>query len=602
MHPVIVKTKSEVSGLKLEKFVMLPSDDTNFQSWWKELDDDEEVEIRYPHEQHGLCGKTSNRAKTSVMNDFLTFVDRNSTPNGRQADSKCSTFYFLPKFRRIEPPKPNEKDFDEKSSCSLVSEFNRAQESEGKGTAGSYAIRQWLKQHRPKVAVHPHKVDYCDTCKRLEVELARLRQIIKRLFQSGSTSSDEIKEHEKGVTDIEKELKDNKNSATESQQFYRETVSKCCQTWGVIERLLAKSSLSTEEEEELALMKRTFTLVISADYQQFKLIPYWGSSAQPGSTYYLQKVSHDVFGLVDHRTGINYITLFDERIGPKNTDHTISILQGHICNITELYLWISRILILLDNAANTNKNRYMFSWGMELVEQKIVDYVRFCFMVAGHTKFAPDRLFAQVSNSYSHSDVFTIDELKAVCDLHASTSIEDGVSVLQWRDMLRVKYSNLPGTRKYHDFLIARSHRHDQSVVMKVRESCCKGSFSESPMRVVATEEVSLPTDNYKETQFRNLSTEKFENMKLMYNHFISPERRPDYLPPSVSSVVINSSTTSRNGPDTSQSEACPPPAKKPRKQSSCSTPGCDGTGHKNPKNWDRGHTTRAGCPLYNAV
>ena len=31
-----------------------------------------------------------------------------------------------------------------------------------------------------------------------------------------------------------------------------------------------------------------------------KLVPYWGLSAQPGSTYYLQKLSHDIFRIVDH--------------------------------------------------------------------------------------------------------------------------------------------------------------------------------------------------------------------------------------------------------------------------------------------------------------
>ena len=61
---------------------------------WKELGDDEDVEVRYPHEQHGLKGKTSNRAKTDVMNDFLKFVDNNSTLNGRQAENRCPTYYF----------------------------------------------------------------------------------------------------------------------------------------------------------------------------------------------------------------------------------------------------------------------------------------------------------------------------------------------------------------------------------------------------------------------------------------------------------------------------------------------------------------------------
>lgn len=114
-----------------------------------------------------------------------------------------------------------------------------------------------------------------------------------------------------------------------------------------------------------------------------------------------------------------------------------------------------------------------------MVEQRTLDYVWFCFMVPGHTKFSPDRLLAQVSNSYNRSDIFTIDEVKDVCDLHAHTSIEDGASVLQWHDTLRIKYSDLPGTRKY-DYLIARSY--DPSVVMKARESCYKGYFSKSPL------------------------------------------------------------------------------------------------------------------------
>ena len=118
-HTMVTKSKREVTELKLEKFVTLPSDDTNFQDWWKELDDDNDVEVRYPHKQHGLRVKLSNRAKTDVMNDFLRFVDNNSTPNGRQAD------YFLPKFKRIQPPKPTEKDFDHEALSCLVNEFVR---------------------------------------------------------------------------------------------------------------------------------------------------------------------------------------------------------------------------------------------------------------------------------------------------------------------------------------------------------------------------------------------------------------------------------------------------------------------------------------------
>ena len=84
------------------------------------------------------------------------------------------------------------------------------------------------------------------------------------------------------------------------------------------------ASRSADQNEILDRKKRVFSLVLSADYQQAKLVPYWGSSAQPGSTYYLQKVSHDIFGIIKHSDDSKHIVLFDERIGPKNTDHTVS--------------------------------------------------------------------------------------------------------------------------------------------------------------------------------------------------------------------------------------------------------------------------------------
>jgi len=86
--------------------------------------------------------------------------------------------------------------------------------------------------------------------------------------------------------------------------------------------------------------------------------------------------------------------------------------------------------LFLDNAANTNKNHYLFSWGMESVHQRTLDYMHFCSMVAGHTNFAPDCLFTKVSNSYNRHVVFTIGELKDIRDLHAQTTIEDGASTV----------------------------------------------------------------------------------------------------------------------------------------------------------------------------
>ena len=55
-------------------------------------------------------------------------------------------------------------------------------------------------------------------------------------------------------------------------------------------------------------------------------------------------------------------------------------------------------------------------------------------VLAGHTKFAPDRhrLFTKNVSAYKTADVFTIHELQTLCTPSASTVVEDGDNVLTW--------------------------------------------------------------------------------------------------------------------------------------------------------------------------
>lgn len=127
--------------------------------------------------------------------------------------------------------------------------------------------------------------------------------------------------------------------------------------------------MTPAERDELETLQHCFTLTISADYQQSKLVPSWGKTEQPGSTYYLQKVSHDIFGIVDHRDDEGIIYVFDERIGPKNTEHTLSFLSTYWQQVSQQHPWIQRLAIFLDNATSTNKNRFLFAWAMEMASQ-----------------------------------------------------------------------------------------------------------------------------------------------------------------------------------------------------------------------------------------
>ena len=101
------------------------------------------------------------------------------------------------------------------------------------------------------------------------------------------------------------------------------------------------------------MLKHKFNVVLSADYQMLKLTPYWELSPQPGSTYYLQKLSHNTLGIVNHGTDVSAVYLFDETVGPKNTDHTVSYITDFLETLPD---WIHRVHLFLDNTCSTNKN------------------------------------------------------------------------------------------------------------------------------------------------------------------------------------------------------------------------------------------------------
>ena len=99
---------------------------------------------------------------------FLDFVDAYSQPNGRRIDSQNPTHYFFPKFTTITTPKSSDRNYEKKLSSSFVAEFNRVQIELGKATISDYSASVWLREERPKVAIYPHKEDYCDFCAKVK--------------------------------------------------------------------------------------------------------------------------------------------------------------------------------------------------------------------------------------------------------------------------------------------------------------------------------------------------------------------------------------------------------------------------------------------------
>lgn len=127
----------------------------------------------------------------------------------------------------------------------------------------------------------------------------------------------------------ESELSAHKKVAQEALEHYKFVTGKCKRDWQAIVSLASWENLDEPGQTQLQLLKESFVLVLSADYQMTKVIPFWGSSAESGMTYYQRKASHDLYGIVDHRHDSNYMS-FSMSVSALKTP----ITQFHYSHIT----------------------------------------------------------------------------------------------------------------------------------------------------------------------------------------------------------------------------------------------------------------------------
>ena len=231
---------------------------------------------------------------------------------------------------------------------------------------------------------------------------------------------------------------------------------------------------------------------------------------------------------MDHHEDKAALYIFDETVGPKNSDHTISYLTDYLCK--SLPQWVQRVHIFLDNAGCTNKNFFLMAWAMELVQQGVIGFLRISFMIAGHTKFAVDQLFSRTAKAYTDSDVFTGEELAEVMSAYATVTTDDGQRVLLWRDVIPKKYSKLPGIQELHDFIIVKQHE-TGIAAMRARERCYGGSIHPTPMKIISgdPQDSIFPheSNNYlAKNRIRDLNSSKVKHLQQMYENFIPEHRR----------------------------------------------------------------------------
>ena len=198
---------------------------------------------------------------------------------------------------------------------------------------------------------------------------------------------------------------------------------------------------------------------VSFDYAQ--QIHFPNSPQQVGPLYFLTPRKCQIFGICNEAKceQVNY--LIDENdVAGKGANSVLSMvhhyLDSHVLPSQDLFLHA-------DNAVGQNKNNFVMQYMCWRTLTGKSCNVKLSFMIAGHTKFAPDRFFGLLKKSYRRTSVSSLPEVenmvsassiagKNIPQVTVDSSGKRQVIWYDWHDFLSQHFNTIPRISNYHSF------------------------------------------------------------------------------------------------------------------------------------------------------
>lgn len=140
-----------------------------------------------------------------------------------------STFFL--NYNTIQAPKPGVAHYDECYKSFLLGVFNETQSESGKPTISNFTISTWLKKFRPKHAIYPHQLDYCDTCAAIKHEIQSKQTTLNRMRQNTRSSTAELQQLQQDIDRLGSELSKHREAARKSYDSYNASIARCREQW-----------------------------------------------------------------------------------------------------------------------------------------------------------------------------------------------------------------------------------------------------------------------------------------------------------------------------------------------------------------------------------
>ena len=258
--------------------------------------------------------------------------------------------------------------------------------------------------------------------------------------------------------------------------------------------------LGISELTACAPCSRQTAMTYSFDFAQQVHLP--SDPLQPGPLYFLVPRKVGLFGICCEGVPKQVNFLIDEA-------HLIS--KGSNAVISYLHFFFEHfgmgetdVTLYCDNCPGQNKNRFVLWYCAWRVSVGLHKTISLNFLIAGHTKFAPDRCFGLLKRAFKRHAVSSLEEFQSVVNGSSvvnSTQLvgtEDGTSfvpVADWQRHLSPFYRPMPGVTRCQHFRFDCAHPGEVFTQATVGAPELTFSLGKTePAALPTTAAVALPT------------------------------------------------------------------------------------------------------------
>ena len=205
------------------------------------------------------------------------------------------------------------------------------------------------------------------------------------------------------------------------------------------------------------------TIHYSFDFAQQVHIP--SNPMQPGPIYFKTPRKCGIFGVMCEAIPrqVNYLIDEASDVG-KGANTTISFVHHYFHNHG---LGETHVKLHADNCSGQNKNNFFLWYLAWRAIHQLHDSICYSFLIAGHTKFGPDRCFGIIKRSYKVSYVSSLYELAQMVESSSTVGVNkaqlvgmhDGkviVPVYNWSAFLEQYFVKVPNIKKFHHFRFSK--------------------------------------------------------------------------------------------------------------------------------------------------